>query len=630
MATITTAIPARLTAATVAHVRAAGERAKAQLEVDDLTAARAHLNTRIAVLVEVLKPVERSAWCADYTDNATGEVATLEIPGEDKALLIAPGALKPEPEDGALAAREAQSAEQVFFNAAILPGWQKFKPTYRRGTITAKNDIADTADVTLEATDKSSAQNLAINQTPTLAAVPVKYMSCNAGAFEVGDRCVIKFKDQDWAQPQVVGFVDNPKACGAALLVIRLTVVTYAQEYGRDGLTPWAYSVTSKTEYKRWIYRLHPTDPLDLSKARLEDYGQTTHDQALSGVSTTGPEVSSWQGLYTWGRTEVTGTVTPGPGGYGHPAGQVLLYSKRIITAAPSLRRAYYELDNYRAEFRYYAKNETTTAEWRTPGWSRSMTEAMAGAGYDYDYARGEPTPPPYTQTATGNVTQGGAWVLAPAGDTAPGPSLVFRLSTRPLGAGSTPVSIGPHTLTVGANADPAPAPALAPMGSFPVRATPYSKQELGPVPSTGKIFVWGGNIYLRTGERIFFSYTGPSYTLALSENHLLDLAPTTGVLQLRLASGALAGTAMSLQAVPNAITPDTDIAAALLMPGAWTGSNTEGEAMMFKKSSTAQEERGERMVRAISVQMVYDSKEGVDATAGWPISAATPPGTPP
>lgn len=212
MTDIITAIPARITAATVAVAKAAGARNAARLKVDALTAERADLIARIAVLDEVLKPVTRAAWCADFTEDATGEVATVEIPGEDKLLLIAPGAPKPVAADGALVAREAQSPGQVFWNAAVLPGWQKFRPTYRRGTITALDTAAETASVTLAA-DVSSAQNLGINPTPYLTNVPVQYMTCNAGAFEVGDKAVIKFTGGEWLQPKIVGFAENPRPC---------------------------------------------------------------------------------------------------------------------------------------------------------------------------------------------------------------------------------------------------------------------------------------------------------------------------------------------------------------------------------------------------------------------------------
>lgn len=164
----------------------------------------------------------RKAWCADLTEDAKDEVATIEIPGDSNLVLINAGAEDGDTVDGALFAREMQSPEQVFWNAAVLPGWQKWKPTYRRGTITALDLEANTADVALEE-ETSTGQKLDINQTKTLEKAPVNYMGCNAEAFEVGDACVVRFDGMDWATPQVVGFVDNPKACPGGI-GIRLAV----------------------------------------------------------------------------------------------------------------------------------------------------------------------------------------------------------------------------------------------------------------------------------------------------------------------------------------------------------------------------------------------------------------------
>ena len=229
------AASAALSAANAAYIAA---QAAIKTTLDAYTKAATQLVTAKAVTAEVALTLEfvkaeqtqlekdltywqnlvveetRDLWCADLTEDATGVIATLEIPGENALVVIGPGAVAHVPAThGYLTAREVQTPEQVFFNAAILPGWQKFRPTYRRGTITAVNETADTADVTLEATDKSSAQQLVINQAPTLTAVPVQYMACNAKAFKAGDRCVVKFMDQDWGRPKVVGFVDHPKFC---------------------------------------------------------------------------------------------------------------------------------------------------------------------------------------------------------------------------------------------------------------------------------------------------------------------------------------------------------------------------------------------------------------------------------
>ena len=70
----------------------------------------------------------RQAWCADLTETATGTVATLEVPGESALILIQPGAPEPTSTHGELVAREVQTPEQVFWNAAVLPGWQSSAP----------------------------------------------------------------------------------------------------------------------------------------------------------------------------------------------------------------------------------------------------------------------------------------------------------------------------------------------------------------------------------------------------------------------------------------------------------------------------------------------------------------------
>jgi hypothetical protein len=160
-------------------------------------------------------PVERrGAWCVDFTEDAPAGsyVATLEIPGESALILVAPGARPWTQQDGILTAREIMSPEQAFLNAAILPGWQKFKPTYRWGTIASMDAEAETCTVTL-ASAVSSAQSLAVNQTTTLRDVPIEYMECGASVFEVGDRVVVQFIGQNWATPKVVGFLDNPRPC---------------------------------------------------------------------------------------------------------------------------------------------------------------------------------------------------------------------------------------------------------------------------------------------------------------------------------------------------------------------------------------------------------------------------------
>lgn len=155
-------------------------------------------------------------WCADATEDLSGTVATVEIPGERGGIppLIRPGfngqAAYSPARDGQLQPVLAATPWSVYYNWGLLPGWQKWKPTYRLGTIAMLE--GDTCTVDLDAAH-SSAQDLAINRTDSLTEVPIVYMNCNGDAFEVGDRVVVQFQDQDWSRPQVIGFQTNPQSC---------------------------------------------------------------------------------------------------------------------------------------------------------------------------------------------------------------------------------------------------------------------------------------------------------------------------------------------------------------------------------------------------------------------------------
>jgi hypothetical protein len=158
--------------------------------------------------------VEKSdtLWCVDYTLEATGDIGTIEIPGEPLLTVIVPECKEPTVKDGHVMPRALQEAHQVYLNAAILPGMQKWKPTYRVGVIGDIDTDENTCSVDLDAA-QSSAQNLDINQDTKLTGVPIQYMDCDCDAFEDGDRVVVKFDGQDWDSPQVIGFESHPKDC---------------------------------------------------------------------------------------------------------------------------------------------------------------------------------------------------------------------------------------------------------------------------------------------------------------------------------------------------------------------------------------------------------------------------------
>ena len=156
------------------------------------------------------------AWCGDFTEDLSGTVGTIEIPGERGMVQIQPGheggAAYNTERDGQLQPSIASTPAATFYNLAMMPGWQKWMPTYRHGIISNIDTDNDTCDVTLYA-DKSSQQGLSINQESKLPGIPIEYMSCNSGAFENGDSVLVKFKEQKQSGAKVIGFVDKPKQC---------------------------------------------------------------------------------------------------------------------------------------------------------------------------------------------------------------------------------------------------------------------------------------------------------------------------------------------------------------------------------------------------------------------------------
>jgi hypothetical protein len=181
----------------------------------DLAAAQINAlsaDNRIQRLEAARPPASEPAWCADLTENAIGEVETVEINGEPGQPLIIAPRQRPGGIGGTLLPREWMTPEQAYFLAALLPGWQKWRPTYRTGLISAVDQGDDRASVELDRAI-SSAHGLPINPVDTLHDVPIDYMSCNADAFGVGDHVLVRFDGQRWDGAKIVGFVQSPRSC---------------------------------------------------------------------------------------------------------------------------------------------------------------------------------------------------------------------------------------------------------------------------------------------------------------------------------------------------------------------------------------------------------------------------------
>jgi len=195
--------------------------------------------------LEVEKVVQ--AWCTDGQPDLLGTVATVEVPGELKGpVLIRPGffdgATYTPTRDGKLLKLPLQSAAQAYFNAAMLPGWQKYQPTYRFGTITVLNESENLCNVQLEPA-VSSAQRLPVNPQSALSGVPIIYRECNARAFREGDSVLIEFSNQQQDSPRVIGFKDYPRSCGVYFC--------FSYEYGSGSETRYNFAVYDEVTLTR-------------------------------------------------------------------------------------------------------------------------------------------------------------------------------------------------------------------------------------------------------------------------------------------------------------------------------------------------------------------------------------------
>lgn len=168
--------------------------------------------------ITALNNKEYEVWCADLSEELSGCVSLIDVPLPDGTLSqnIRPGYFDKSPydmeRDGGLVSLINTNRLGAYYNWAILPGAQKWLPTYRFGKITAIDYDLNICSLTLDKA-RSKAQNLDINYQTNFEEVPIKYMECNAGAFDVDDNVLVEFQQQRWESPQVIGFKDNPQPC---------------------------------------------------------------------------------------------------------------------------------------------------------------------------------------------------------------------------------------------------------------------------------------------------------------------------------------------------------------------------------------------------------------------------------
>lgn len=223
--------------------------AEINVELNIIEAEILSIDIESAQLEAVIKdPPATVAWCGDYTIalQPGAEYGTMELPSAQRRI-PGPESLPPDLQgqtpvmlypgwndggvhnaarDGKMQPVAASGPPAYYFNHALLPGWQKWRPTYRIGTITRLE--GDSCDVVLDPVSvyaHRSIRKIDLNLRNELLEIPIQYMSCNGRAFALADRVVVQFKEQKPDDPVVIGFETHPKSCQYAFKAIFLDPV---------------------------------------------------------------------------------------------------------------------------------------------------------------------------------------------------------------------------------------------------------------------------------------------------------------------------------------------------------------------------------------------------------------------
>ena len=213
-------------------------------------ARQASLNLELAGLASVPEYRDTQAWCADWTGDLTGDVGTIEVGNHDGdvPMQIRPGynggATHSTQRDGQMQPLRAGVPEAVFYNAAILPGIERWRPLYAHGRIVRKND--ETGLCVVEYTDGPRKGEWA-------EGVAVSYMTCNSLPFVVGDDVVVQFDGRNIDKPVIIGFQAEPRPCVAVCLEISGLYVNVSDSSGnwQPFFDEWQRRYSERKEYVR-------------------------------------------------------------------------------------------------------------------------------------------------------------------------------------------------------------------------------------------------------------------------------------------------------------------------------------------------------------------------------------------
>lgn len=246
----------RLEAATIDEKAAYGRYIEAKAKYDAAIFKRESLRRKITYLEGRLERDEVYAWCADCTKHLQGDVGTMEIPGTTEEILIRPGgasgvdAYYNASRDGQLTHVASMSTAEAMYAFTMFPGWQKWRPTYRIGTILSIFGDGKYAFVELDEY-YSDVQDLDINVETSYAKVILRYKGQGRpgaihGAYRRGMRVVLEYENQDHTKaPEVIGLEQSP--CTTTSTTMTTTSVSTISTTTSSLLTTTTTATTSTT-----------------------------------------------------------------------------------------------------------------------------------------------------------------------------------------------------------------------------------------------------------------------------------------------------------------------------------------------------------------------------------------------
>lgn len=226
-------------------------------EIATLKLRKAGIEKRIAAITEARNAdFQTEAWCADFTNNLSGIVGTIEPGAEHKnGINIRPGyvdkSVFDKVRDGQATPFLTLPVADAMRNFAIMPAIQKWRPTYRYGVVSNVDKENSTCSVNLDGC-WSSIQNLDVNHQTHFDDVLIEYMNCNGEAFENGDHVLVRWEPyKTTGQVKVIGFRDHPKPCQGGPYVI-VTALTDISDDDLRAIVIWDTTLGDYARHDDW------------------------------------------------------------------------------------------------------------------------------------------------------------------------------------------------------------------------------------------------------------------------------------------------------------------------------------------------------------------------------------------